>query len=138
MDSHGPSEAEAMRDYSMHNPWNIPDNAIVTEGTSIDTAENIRNVIALLQRSNLNAGSVVLISGTKNIRRATTYFRAYNPAVTAMTPSQVLDGADDVDEHVTPKDRFQEWILRQMQRIDRQGRLATWCAKIVRQCNRAP
>lgn len=113
-----PTEADAMKDYVMHSPLNIPASAILTETTSIDTASNVRNIVALIRERSLPTDNIVLIAGRRHILRATRYFAAYGIHV---RPHIVSDILDVKPEYVFPHDRFKEFLLLIAQIVDRKG-----------------
>lgn len=120
---HSPSEAEAMKDFIAHAPWNIPHECILTENDSIETAENVRNVVSVLRTEGITPGSVILIAGRRHIRRAGRYFKAYGILVEEHTAYQVLHISP---EDVTLRDQMHEIILSLLQIIDRKGYIPTW------------
>ena len=126
-----PSEAETMQDYVCRSPWNVPPEKILTENDSIDTAENVKNVVALLRRRGLLEPCRILFAGRKNTARAAAYFRAYCLPVTPFMAREVLGedierlGLPTVSDAVGFHDFMQELLLRAAQLVDRKGRLAT-------------
>jgi uncharacterized SAM-binding protein YcdF (DUF218 family) len=128
-DPNGPSEAEAMRDFVMQKPWNIPSPAIQTENNSIDTADNVRRVITMIGKEVLATKHITLIAGRRHIRRATRYFRAYGIEVRPVLPCHIL-GMEP--EYVSPHDMRQETLLSILQIIDRKGRIPTMIKRSLR------
>lgn len=126
-----PSEAEAMEGYVERAPWNVPAGRILTENESIDTASNVRNVVAIIRQQNFATDDVTLIAGISNLSRAAAYFRAYGLRVVPRLARDVLGsdiqryGLPTVSDAMTLKARFIELLLRLEQLIDRKGRLVT-------------
>lgn len=126
-----PSEASTMAGYTERAPWNVPSANILTENTSIDTASNVRNVVALLKQNMISTSAVTLIAGNTNLGRAAAYFRAYGYTVTPLLARPVL-GSDiqkynlpDPPVVITWKARLAEILLRIEQLFDPTGRLIT-------------
>lgn len=130
-----PSEAEAMQGYIERDPWNIPAGVVIPEHDSIDTAENIKNVAAIITARNLPTDDVYLVSSRKNGARAAAYLRAWGICSVLCFANDVL--GDDVARYHLPvipdvmewPDRRNEMILRILQLFDRKGYLATWYKK---------
>ncbi len=130
-----PSEAEAMQGYVERNPWNVPESVIITENNSIDTAENIKNVAAIIHSQNLPIDAVYLVSSKKNGARAAAYLRAWGICSTLCFANNVL--GDDIQTYHLPvipdviqwPDRRNEILLRILQLFDRKGYIATWYKK---------
>ncbi|MBP7114308.1 MAG: YdcF family protein [Candidatus Peribacteraceae bacterium] len=120
---HSPSEAEAMKDYVCHAPWNIPADSVITDNDSLETAANVRCTVALLRERGIATTDITLVAGRRHLRRATRYFRAYGIRVVSRSACSILGMAP---EYVAPRDRSHEILLRVLQLIDRKGRLPTW------------
>lgn len=120
---HTPSEAESMKDFLTNSPWNIPYESILTENDSIETAENVRNAVTLLQTKGISTESVILVAGRRHIHRAARYFMAYGIRVEERTACSIL-GIQP--EFVTFRDQVHETILTALQIIDRKGCIPTW------------
>ena len=126
-----PSEAETMEAYVCRSPWNVPAEKILTENDSIDTAENVRNIVALLTKRGLLEQYKILLAGRKNTARATAYFCAYCLPVKSLMAREVLGddierlGLPTVSDTVGFHDFVQEVLLRAAQLVDRKGCMAT-------------
>lgn len=127
-----PSGAEAMKSYVERPPWNVPANKVLTENRAIDTASNVRNVVAIIREQKLPTDNVIMIAGNSNLGRAVAYFRAYGICVTPKLARNVL--GDDIQKYnlptvsdaMTMKARLYAFILRIEQFFDRKGTLVTW------------
>lgn len=118
-----PSEAEAMKDFMTNAPWNIPHESILTENDSIETAENVRNAVKLLETKGISHESVILIAGRRHIHRAARYFMAHGIRVQSHTACSILGIPP---ENVSFRDQIHEIILSVLQIIDRKGYIPTW------------
>ncbi len=118
-----PSEAEAMEDFITHAAWNIPHECIITENESIETAENVRNVVSIVRTKEISPSTVILVAGRRHIRRAGQYFKAYGIHVQEQTACHVLGISP---EKVTLRDQMHEIILSLLQIIDTKGCIPTW------------
>lgn len=123
------SEAEVMKDYVCHAPWNVSAENIFTEDMSIETASNVRHSVAILHDRHLPTNTIALVAGKKHLHRASAYFRAYGIRVTPLLARDVLGGAYGLpmppDTHST-HDRLREIFLVVLQLFDRKGCLVTW------------
>lgn len=130
-----PSEGEAMQGYVEREPWNVPSDCILTEDHSIDTAQNIKNSVAIIRQKNLSTENVFLVTSPKNGARAAAYLRAWGIRSTLCFANDVL--GDDIERYHLPKisddiawpDRRNEILLRILQLFDRKGTIATWYKK---------
>lgn len=121
--AHSPSEAEAMKDFVMNEPWNIPEALILTENDSVETAENVRNTVRLLQSHKIATDAVTLIAGRRHLHRAARYFMAYGISTKARSSCSVLCLKP---ESICLKDRIHEAVLTLLQLLDRKGYVPTW------------
>jgi uncharacterized SAM-binding protein YcdF (DUF218 family) len=126
-----PSEAEVMKDYLVHDPWNIPESTIFTENESIDTASNVRNVVSLIKKNHWPADAITLVTGRRHCR-ATRYFRAHGIRVVSCIAADLLGVPR---EDIAPKDRMRDIILNLVQFVDRKGYLPTRVKRLQRRGN---
>lgn len=118
-----PTEAVAMADYVIHEPWNISKEKVLVESESFETAGNVRNVVRMLRTHSLLPARLTLLTGKKNASRALAYFRAHGLEVHWKNPREVLGDASP--EHIILIDRLHERVLRILQLFDPRGNLAT-------------
>lgn len=126
------SEATVMKDYVCNTPWNVPAANVLTEDTSIETASNVRNSVAILRKLSLSTDNIALVAGKNNLHRATAYFRAFGIRVAPCLARNVLGkdmetlGLPTLSDAPSLHDRSREIILLILQLFDRKGHLATW------------
>lgn len=127
-----PSEAEVMAACIQASPWNIPKECILTENEAIDTADNVRRVVALIHHHGLPNERITFIAGRKHVFRATRYFRAYRIQVEPKLAAEVLGqdierlGLPHVSGYRTIGDLLRESVLFVLSFVDRKGVLPTW------------
>ncbi len=135
----GLSEAQAMKDFVVGDArFEVPEDKVLTEDASLDTAQNVRNVVAMIRQLGRTPDRITLISGSRNLHRAAAYFRAHGMRVLPMMPAEVL-GAEARElgfmadlERVHPRDRVRDVLLRILQIVDRHGYAASWLVRHIR------
>lgn len=137
-----PSEAAEMARYLKQKYPEIPDNVIILEEASIDTAENAELVAEILKELP-ELKTIALLTMSMHLPRAQALFKEFGIDPHPFpTEEQLKDVSPEYEQFVEKYSKFSkadtkaqllEWILRGMQWFDRKGTIPRMITKKWRQ-----
>jgi len=126
------SEAEMMRRVICSDPELASrSDDLILETKSLNTAENVRNVVRIFHEHDVGTDcSILVVAGKRHKERACRYFRCYGfQHVTIRTAGDILSGqrtnygyTNEMDPEPSPLDLRREKILRLLEIVDPKGR----------------
>lgn len=124
-----PSEAEAMWNYTKNRFPNIPNNKIILEEESIDTAGNAEKAYGILQKYKIK--HVVLLTISSHLPRSVRIFANYGIKTNGTSSQEILRNSKNYKNFVKEYDRsgkvikenLMEIVLRAILHIDPKGKL---------------